>query len=164
MADPPFTPGAHARRTSAPEFGPGLDGGLRRSTGPLWKGSWNGRARNSSAIGAPGSICCVICAGHAFGARKRATRNALSADSRLVGAPSFGHAGREDLPRCRRRPGRRRGVNRGRAALRQCCGPGTWRWLGCWSVAWWQWLIDGGDADGVYSVRLAHGRSGGVVG
>jgi hypothetical protein len=38
------------------------------------------------------------------------------------------------------------------------------RWLGCWSVAWWQWLIDGGDAGGVHPVRLADGRSGGVVG
>src|SRR5450759_1772574 len=40
----------------------------------------------------------------------------------------------------------------------------AWRWLGCWSVAWWQWLIDGGDAGGVHPVRLADGRSGGVVG
>jgi hypothetical protein len=36
----------------------------------------------------------------------------------------------------------------------------AWRWLGCWSVAWWQWLIDGGDAGGVHPVRLADGRSG----
>jgi len=32
------------------------------------------------------------------------------------------------------------------------------------AAAWWQWLIGGGDAGGVYPVRLADGRSGGVVG
>jgi hypothetical protein len=40
----------------------------------------------------------------------------------------------------------------------------AWRWLGCRSVAWWQWLTDGGDAGGVHPVRLlalaAGGRSG----
>jgi hypothetical protein len=75
--------------------------------------------------------------------------------------------------RCRQGDGRN-AAERGRGVDRSFVNCATlmtaktsgraWRWLGCWSVAWWQWLIDGGDAGGVHPVRLADGRSGGVVG
>ena len=42
-----------------------------------WNESWNGWPRNSSAISASRTIGCAICAGHAIGARRHASRNVL---------------------------------------------------------------------------------------
>jgi len=49
----------------------------------------NGRSGNSGAISAMGAIWRAVCAGHAIGARERASRNAPLAGFRLAVAPSF---------------------------------------------------------------------------